>query len=106
MAEGGLLYNAQVHSIPWELHDKEEALIVTTEKIAEQAGAASPVLMEENFPSFKANFESLRMLSFKGVPLLLPLKRDDDDDDDAERYTVDEYLGTSWGASSRTRCAT
>ena len=83
--------------LPWELQEAEEALTVKIEQIAGRAGASSPVLHAEDFPSFNANFESLRQLSFNGVKLNPPLKSEADGED-SERYSLDEYLGTAWGA--------
>ena len=83
--------------LPWELQEAEEALIAYIEETAEQAGASSPMLQADDFPSFYANFESLRQLTFNGVELNLPLKSDADGEG-GERYSVDEYLGTAWGA--------
>ena len=53
------------------------------------------MLQADDFPSFYANLESLRQLTFNGVELNLPLKTDGEG---GERYSVDEYLGTAWGA--------
>ena len=96
--------------LPWELQEAEEALLKTIKQIADNASAEQPTLEKEHFPNLYANFSDLRKLTFKGVKLHEPLVSENNSAAESEAlppgdapaqppvyYSVDEYMGVSWG---------